>query len=545
MRKEIEEIYQKNLELIKQSEWIIYYFRIQNLDAALRRTVAILDGFMGVLPLYLQEGNYFNEDRVRYTQEGLMGICQLLLEAQEKKDYILLADYYELHFLPFLYDLQEKIAMDEGGVPETFDADKYAGIQVEYTGCGAMTIRKSNGVRVRYLHSNKSPYKEALELALSWYSEEKEEYIIYGLGLGYHVAALFELDNSISISVYESDEKIIELSKMFGMGEILERNPNIQIHNDKNLEKILKKVSSMKEESTLVIHEPSLDLVSVSSAKEWLEEYFLKDSSIKSQSRLLNGNFRRNVREVRHCIDELKSEFAGKTIYLIGAGPSLDKNFMELKNVPENSIILSTGTAFRKLINNEIRPDYVIETDANERIRWHFRNVENETIPMLLLSTATYELVKRYAGEKYLIFQKDYQKAEDFVANNSVGNAGYTLYETGGSVMTAALDIGIQMGCKKVVFLGLDLAYTDNYAHASGTSRREIPKENDGLKQIEDINGNLVLTNKPFNIYRKWIESRIEREKNSDIQFIDATEGGAKIKGTNIKTLKEVLTEEP
>ena len=223
-----------------------------------------------------------------------------------------------------------------------------------------------------------------------------------------------------------------------------------------------------------------------------------------------------------------------------------------------------TSHNFQKLLKNGIRPDYVIETDANARIGWHFRETWNETVPMLLLSTAAHDLVNNYAGEKYLVFQKDYPKAEKYVAehlqngnvrkenltneesvlDSSVKESMCQLYETGGSVMTTALDIAIRLGCKKIVFLGLDLAYTDNFAHASDTSRREITKGTESYKQAEDINGKMVLTSKPFEIYRKWIEKRIERERNTTIQFIDATEGGAKIRGTKIVTLKEVLKEE-
>ena len=37
------------------------------------------------------------------------------------------------------------------------------------------------------------------------------------------------------------------------------------------------------------------------------------------------------------------------------------------------------------------------------------------------------------------------------------------------------------------------------------------------------------------------MEKRLEREKKSSIHVIDATEGGAKIKGMDIMTLEEVL----
>lgn len=50
-------------------------------------------------------------------------------------------------------------------------------------------IREIN-VTIFYFHSNVIPSKEALLLAAKWYRNDKFHYIVYGLGLGYHVIEL-------------------------------------------------------------------------------------------------------------------------------------------------------------------------------------------------------------------------------------------------------------------------------------------------------------------------------------------------------------------
>ena len=540
MEKRIEEIYGKNKVLFRNVEWAVHFFHIQNQDAALRASASILEQLMGLIPLYVQQIAYFNEDKVRYGAESLTDICRLLLEAQEQKDYVLLADYYELYLLPLLRELQEKIAMDEGGYPADFQAEKYSGYQVEYTSTGAVTLCVQTQGVSKYFHSNKSPYHEAMELAESWYQEDKYQYIIYGLGLGYHVQALGLLDANISIRVYESDKKVFELYEQYGVKAELSGNSNIEVCYDPELKKMFAEIGKIDEDGVFVIHEPSLSSMNPSVIKEKLENYFINYSSIKNQRKLLNGNFRVNIKRNTECVDSLKADFKGKTLYLVGAGPSLDKNFAQLKEVSrEKSVIVSSGTAFHKLIKAGIRPDFVIETDANTRISWHFREVGQEQIPMLLLSTATHVLNDAYAGKKFLIFQEGVGKAEAYAKEH-----GYTLYETGGSVMTTALDVGIRMQCKKIVFLGMDLAYTDDYAHAQGTSRRAVVKEAAELREVKDIAGQTIYTNRSLDMYRQWMEERIAREDKSGIAFIDATEGGARIKGTRVKTLAEVLNNE-
>ena len=59
---------------------------------------------------------------------------------------------------------------------------------------------------------------------------------------------------------------------------------------------------------------------------------------------------------------------------------------------------------------------------------------------------------------------------------------------------------------------------------------------------IEDIYGGKVYTESNMDLYRKWFESQIIRYPR--LRVIDATEGGAKIEGSEIMTLKEAIEQE-
>ncbi|MDF2802122.1 MAG: uncharacterized protein K0S61_2025 [Anaerocolumna sp.] len=370
-------------------------------------------------------------------------------------------------------------------------------------------------------------------MANSWYSEDKSNYILFGLGLGYHVSELLEMDKNIKVKVYESDCNIIQLACAFSnIGQLL-KNSNVTLIYDPEFTKLSDRIEKITFDDEFVIHYPSLRNIKNKSVKEKLENYFLQYSSVKNQLRLLNGNFRKNIFCYNGLVDELKHVFEGKDLYIVAAGPSLDRNFLELKGLNKNAIIIATGTVFRKLLNAGIRPDYFIVTDANERVYAQISGLENENIPMLYLSTAYHGFAEKYQGDKYMILQKDYDKSEQYAKEK-----GVSLYRTGGSVSTTALDLGISLGCKRIVFLGLDLAFTNNYVHALGTSRRELTSTDD-LRQVENINGDLIYTSKSLDIYREWIENRIKTEKV--IEFIDATEGGAKIKGMKIEPLLDVI----
>ena len=56
---------------------------------------------------------------------------------------------------------------------------------------------------------------------------------------------------------------------------------------------------------------------------------------------------------------------------------------------------------------------------------------------------------------------------------------------------------------------------------------------------MEDIHGNRIPTSSQLYYYLNWFENFIR--ENSTTIFIDATEGGAKIKGTMIMTLEDAI----
>ena len=60
--------------------------------------------------------------------------------------------------------------------------------------------------------------------------------------------------------------------------------------------------------------------------------------------------------------------------------------------------------------------------------------------------------------------------------------------------------------------------------------------------EVEDIYGGKVLTEENMDAYRLWFETQIVRYPR--LHVIDATEGGAKIRGTEILTLKAAIERE-
>lgn len=551
-------LYDTIIKATKEADTASRMLRIQNMDKGLRASFGIIKNLETIMEVMvnLQEDSF--ENGIQIDVNMLLAILEELLNAQESRDYILLADLYDFRLIPYLLEIQPQLieviepdnwyesncnvlkdrhaelmtAINKVDFNHKEIREKYS---LEYTSVGLYTLALTDTLGRYYLHSNGRPNLEGELLANEWYQEDIRTYVVYGMGLGYHVEALFQLDECIEIKVYESDIHVLAIALNHVNFVDMMKSGRVSISYDPDFLNFTNEISKVESDKSVFIHYASLRNIKNKLYKDKLENYFIQLSSIMNQRKMLHSNFKENILHYDYSVDKLKEECQGKKVFIVAAGPSLDKNFQLLKEVQEGSIVIATGTVYRKLLSNGIRPDYVIVTDGNARVVNQIKGYEEETIPMLVLSTAYHQFAKKYAGAKYLICQNGFEQAEEYAKKK-----GYGLNKTGGSVSTTALDVSIQLGASEIIFLGLDLSYPNNFVHAAGTSRRNL-EDTTGLIQVKDIHDQLVYTTKVLDSYRSWIEKRVAEEKGQAIRFIDATEGGAKIAGMEIRTLREVL----
>lgn len=557
-------IYQNSTRIQYFVHRIVVACRVQNYDVVVRTFTTMTELLMPLLDAVLSDLSYYNQEMDIVNPEGVSASLQDILMAQENKDYVLLGDLLELQLIPFLQSLQEVIrAYDGVGVDpviwetnmkilkekdnklwkQLVDYHKeyekkntdgtWEGLHhLESTNSGAFTMAGLDGQGMYYYHSNVNPEKEAVDFANYYYDICSDSYVIWGLGLGYHVREMFRLDTGISMQVFESDMDVIYHCLIAVDMSGVMTNGRLVLVYDPDFTRIISTLENITE--NFIIHYPSLRHIENERIREQMEMFFIRDSGKRNTAVLFENNSRENFKNYDGYVDALRPAFEGKDVVIVAAGPSLDKNVELLMNKKSNMVILSVGTAFRKLIQLGIEIDYMIATDANPRTYGHIRGFEEQQVPMLYLSTTYKGYAMNYQGPKYLICQNGYDRAEELAQKN-----GWNLYETGGSVSTTALDVCISLGAKSIAFIGLDLAYTDNMAHASGTSSR-VGVGMEDMQQVPAIGGGTVAASKLFMIYSRWIENRI---KKADVTMpvYDATEGGAIVKGLRITTLEEYI----
>jgi len=315
MRDNIRAIFEQNTELIRRTEIALQYYREQQYDKALGLTAQAIDQLRDISEAIFSDREYFAAVSDASVAEMLNG----LLQTKKKKDYVLLADLFEMQLLTFLYSIQELILNKEDYMeyddaayakrtalmkdklsesirscePDSDTAERCSlnvnalldipldpeqllreGYRVEFTSSGRMTvaIRDREG-RDLYLHSNGNVSKEAFLLAKRWTQKPAETYIIYGLGMGYHIEEMLHLSPDSEIEIYETDMNILKLSCAFSKIENLLQDVGVRLIYDPDGTLIQKRLKERTRNEAVCVHYPSLRNVKEEELREVLSGY--------------------------------------------------------------------------------------------------------------------------------------------------------------------------------------------------------------------------------------------------------------------------------
>ncbi|WP_346920325.1 motility associated factor glycosyltransferase family protein [Clostridium sp. UBA7339] len=233
-------------------------------------------------------------------------------------------------------------------------------------------------------------------------------------------------------------------------------------------------------------------------------------------------------------IVNMKNAYSDKPAVIVSAGPSLSKNISQLKQFEDKAVIFTGGRTWRTLIEEGIKADFLSIIDAHELSYELVDEVINkEEVTLVHSEILPNKVLKLHKGNRVFYPYAPW-------INDIVENPNYNF--THSSVAHTCTKLAMYMGCNPIIFLGQDLAYTDDKVHAENAEfvqekykdKEDITKVADNFSPyVEDIYGNKVRTSMTLNFFREEFEEIIKG--NSQIEFINSTEGGANIKGTQIK----------
>ncbi|MFC2140181.1 motility associated factor glycosyltransferase family protein [Candidatus Auribacterota bacterium] len=455
-------------------------------------------------------------------------------------------DYYQRN-LELLRKQQTRLAK----TVEAFN-DSSHNFQVLPTKKNSFTVKRSTKENSQVLHSIYDPEKEASRIVNGYKISKHSNVVLLGFGFGYHAKKLYLKfkDECDFILVIEKDIALFKLAlKYVDLADILGQK-NFFLAVDEEAMTIFRFLQGMSIQIisnglTIVKHEPSYKS-DIDYYKKVIEK--LKDVVVWGRVNIISQvkttdtyykNIFSNIPEFLTTpgVDRFFNKFKDIPAVIVSAGPSLTKNIEYLKKISENFLIIAVDTALKVLLSYQISPHLVVSIDFTPDNLKYFKGLEVGDTYLVVDPEVYPQIFKDYPGPKLVMN----------LINKSLCSWMQTLgvqkgiLPKGLSVAHTSFTLAREFGCSPIIFLGQDLAFSSGITHARSSvmSRKvNVEKIDEGTVLVSDIFGKEVATSTSMQVFLKHFEEMLFDLKE---ESIDATEGGARIAGTRLMPLREVL----
>ncbi len=424
--------------------------------------------------------------------------------------------------------------------------------------------------RKLFLHSRYDPEQEALDFCKSLGKSEAYCVILSGLGLGYHVKALFDLfGEEIVVVVTEPDLVTIKtaLEHVNLAAELDTGRLEIITSQAKNsLHERLGRHATMLMLGTLfavpaVARDHNVDFHNA--CRQAITDYaaFAKMSllTLVRNSAITCRNIANNL-PTYVCTppaDLLRRAFAGCPAILVAAGPSLAKNIDQLPALQDKAVLIAAQTTLRLLLSRGIKPHFVTSLDFSDLSKQFFEAVQvPDNLVLVAEPKASWHVVDAFRGTPAMAGHRIILLDNEF-AHRCLGEAlaKRTPMEAGATVMHLAFYLAQWLGCDPIILVGQDLAFGGHCYYTPGVAIHRawqselsryctlemkewmrIVRQREILRKVQDIDGGEIYTDEQMFTYLQQFERDFAKCAS---RVIDATEGGARKAGAAVMSLAD------
>lgn len=522
-------------------------------------------------------------------KKTVLNVFSKLLDAIENVDQLLAADtvYHEICELLSIYEkiysnkeirLHEKANLNKNNIEtnliykmnikclenkwggyyqklieycEKFDLDDK---EVEIDEYGNIAVLKNN----RWWRMN-SFYNSKYVAQLALQEIIKQNYIsclyIFGMGNLDTIRILAKyMPSDTMIFIYEPNPKIFGVNSYYNdWSEILNKK-NIVLFveglNDEELEKCTYiRMENIAFQYSYVYIQPEYGKVYPDEISEKMQECqtmirdaVFTDNTIDKYANEFNYNRIMNIPMIYKSIlvSDMKKFFVNNinvnntVAILVAAGPSLDENMKYLKQIKGRAFILAVDSSIRMFESYGVKPDAFVTIDPQKQ-EILFNNEIAQNTALFWGLPSVYNQVKQLKGRKIFC------NLDSYLPDELEGKL--ELIAAGGSVANTAFSILRYIGFKKIIAIGLDLAFLKEKKHAS------VVYDDGGINETEKKlytevkgqNGEKLLTYSNFIAYKEDIERRIRTGKEK-LTFINCSKG-AYIEGAIHMPFKKAIDE--
>ena len=433
-------------------------------------------------------------------------------------------------------------------------------------GEATLAVSDESGKKINY-HSKYNPSRESEQIVDKCYKTESHA-VVFGFGLGYSTELLLkklpDLNMGPQLFIVEPDPFVFvtalksrDLSKV-----LLDKRVEISLGSDADsISEVwnAKLDWSILEGLAIIEHQPTKSRFGQFFNKLMEKMKYLANRSRGNFITLMNVGWefhRNNFMNLHEAFglpgsERLFDKFTNVPTIIVAAGPSLDKNMEYLKRIKGRFPIIAVDTAYRHLLANGIKPDFVCAADSSYENSLDFVGVEDETEVILVAELMTHpDIFKVFKGRKIITTFGGglYPQVGKF--REPMGSL-----ICWGSVATMAFDLARKMGADPIIFIGFDLSFCDGRLHTSGSYSEDILYENlhqftsmenetseyiceRGKFQFMGDDGKLIYTDTNMKAYKDWFEDQFQ---HTEAKIINATQGGIVNNFVDKMTLNEAI----
>jgi len=153
-------------------------------------------------------------------------------------------------------------------------------------------------------------------------------------------------------------------------------------------------------------------------------------------------------------------------VLVVGSGPSIDGRIEDIKRHSGKALIVSAGTGLRALLENDIYPDFHVESESDfmtYRITSSYDSEKMKKI-RIIASSQVCPLIWSLFGDQMLFFKEENPIGHIF------GKSEKRIAQGTPTCTNAALALCVQLGLRNFYLFGMDFGFKDHAKHHSSGS---------------------------------------------------------------------------
>ena len=378
--------------------------------------------------------------------------------------------------------------------------------------------------------------------------------VLLGFGAGYHAMEYFSAFKNVSVLVFEKDPELLKAVMMQVNLKELFSNPYFFIAGGKAPNLLYPETFNFFNQNYTLAFLKSVNFIENFAAIAADKDYYI--GAIRTVKDAIEGvltlygndpydsllGIKYTLRNISTIIDypgvkDLEGVFKGKPGVVVATGPSLNKNVKLLEDIYNKAVIVAVDGSVKVLKKHGLKPAHMVT--SLERVietSFLFEGLTPDDVKDSYLAACPVIVPETYAnfpGEKIIIYR-------DFATFKWL-DIPKGILEIGPSSANMAFKLLEFLGCDPIIIIGQDLAYgEDDKSHAEGF-HYGASFETGRAANALTVEGNYTPSVKTTPTWYSFLK-HYERDMSTHTgRVINATEGGAKIHGTELMTFAEAI----